>query len=77
MKKGNTLSINSVSPAIEKIEQLTKLQRIIITVGVFVALIGAFFYFAYLPKFEKIDALKKELATQKDNLATAKKMPRS
>jgi type IV pilus assembly protein PilO len=73
MKKGNKISIDSVSPLIEKIEQLSKIQRISITVSVFVVLLGAFVYFAYLPKFQEIDKLKKELTTQQNNLATAKK----
>jgi type IV pilus assembly protein PilO len=73
MKKGNSISIDSVSPLIEKIEQLSKVQRILITVGVFVILLGSFTYFFYLPKFQEIDKLKKELATQQNNLATAKK----
>lgn len=73
MKKGNKIPIDSVSPLIEKIEQLSKIQRISISVAMFVILLGAFIYFAYLPKFQEIDKFKKELATQQNNLATAKK----
>lgn len=73
MKKGNKISVDSVSPLIEKIEQLSKVQRILITVSVFVIYLGAFAYFAYLPKFQEIDNLTKELAKQESNLATAKK----
>ncbi len=74
MKKDkNKLSADSVSPIIEKIEHLSKLQRIIIIVAVFLALIGSFSFFSYLPKYKEIGLLKKELNQQQEKLKIAKK----
>jgi type IV pilus assembly protein PilO len=66
MKKLSLPSI-SMEPFFEKVEKISKIQRILIYVGAFVLLIGPFVYFSYLPKLKKIDQLTKEsesLATQ-------------
>jgi hypothetical protein len=47
----------------ESIENLSKVQRILISVGVFVLIIGAFVYLLYMPKFSDIDRLGKQLKT--------------
>jgi type IV pilus assembly protein PilO len=62
MKKGKAVSIEKVNPVFDKLEQLSKVQRIAIWVGLLILLIGAFVYFSYLPKFKTIDRLKTNLA---------------
>ena len=66
MKKLN-LSLKSLAPAIEKIEKLSRLQRILIYAGTVLILVGAFVYFSYMPKLKEIGTLKvkyKELDTK-------------
>ena len=75
MKKSK-VSADSLSPIFEKIEQLTKVQRILITVGVFVLLLGGFSYFSYWPKYQKIDELKKALVSEEKKLEVAKRNAR-
>ncbi len=57
----------------ESIERLSRVQRILISAGVFVLLIGAFVYFLYLPKFEKIENLEQDLSRLEKELQTAKR----
>jgi hypothetical protein len=52
MKKGKAVSIEKVNPVFDKLEQLSKVQRIAIWAGLLILLIGAFVYFSYLPKFK-------------------------
>jgi type IV pilus assembly protein PilO len=75
-----SLKLDSLNPFIEKIEQLSKAQRISIYVGTLVAIIGFFTYFSYLPKHKDLDKLKKqqvklekELRVAKDKAAQLKK----
>ena len=63
----------SIEPFLEKIESLSQVQRIIISVGSFVVIAGIFIYFLYLPKFEKISSLKKQLTDLEQKLSTAKR----
>jgi len=63
----------SIEPFLEKIESLSQIQRIIISVGSFVVIAGIFIYFLYLPKFEKISSLKKQLTDLEQKLSTAKR----
>ncbi len=63
----------SIEPFLEKIESLSQVQRIIISVGSFVVIAGIFIYFLYLPKFEKINSLKKQLTDLEQKLSTAKR----
>ena len=76
MKKGTPISAEKVSPLISQIEQLSKVQRIAIWVGVLVLLVGAFVYFAYLPKYKQIDKLKTNLSRIEKQLETAKRNAR-
>jgi type IV pilus assembly protein PilO len=70
----SSASTNSLSPLFEKVEQLTKLHRILICVGAFLLLAGGFFYFSYLPKMKQIDSLNGQKGTLEKKLAdTAKK----
>jgi flagellar biosynthesis/type III secretory pathway M-ring protein FliF/YscJ len=52
MKKGTAVSTEKVNPVFEKLEQLTKIQRIGIWAGVLVLIVAAFVYFSYLPEFQ-------------------------
>jgi len=47
---------------IDKIGKLSKLYRILISVGVILVFAGPLIYFSYLPKIKKIDQLSKEYA---------------
>ena len=72
MKKGTAVSIEKSNPILNKLEQLSKVQRIAIWAGVLILLIGAFVYFSYLPKFKKIDQLKANLTRIEKELEIAK-----
>jgi type IV pilus assembly protein PilO len=69
-----SLKLKSLSPAIEWIERRTKLQRILIYVSTIVILVGAFVYFAYLPKHKQIGMLDR---TYKDLSAKLQKAKRN
>jgi type IV pilus assembly protein PilO len=56
-----------------KIEKFSKLQRILIFIGIFAAIIAIFVYVLYKPKFEKIDKLKTQLESLEEKLVVAKK----
>ncbi len=72
MKKLN-LSLDSLGPVFEKIEKISKLQRILIYSGSFLLLIGSFVYLSYLPKFQKIGELTTDYENRVQQLATAKR----
>ena len=72
MKKSN-VSLEKIGPIIDKIEQLSKVQRIMIYVFSFLILIGSFVYFAYLPKYKEIGKLEKEYTKVSKKLTVAKK----
>lgn len=76
MKKSKTVAIEKTAPVFEKLEQLSKIQRVAIWVGVMVLLIGGFVYFSYAPKFKKIDRLKANLKKVENELKIAKKNAR-
>jgi type IV pilus assembly protein PilO len=76
MKKSKTVAIEKATPIFEKLEQLSKMQRIAIWAGVMVLLIGGFVYFSYVPKFTKIDRLKASLGKVEKELEIAKKNAR-
>ena len=63
----------SIEPFLEKIENLSRVQRILISSVLFIVVVGTFFYFLYWPKFEKIASLKTELTKLEKKLATAKR----
>jgi type IV pilus assembly protein PilO len=71
-KKKISLNIDSLNPFIEKIERLSKVQRICIYIGALAATIGLFTYFSYLPKFKELDRLNKEHVKLEDELRIAK-----
>ncbi|BBO77039.1 pilus assembly protein PilO [Desulfosarcina widdelii] len=76
MKKGTAVSTEKVNPVFEKLEQLTKIQRIGIWIGVLVLIVAAFVYFSYLPNFKQIDKLRNKLAKIEKQLEVAKKNAR-
>ena len=76
MKKGTAVSTEKVNPVFEKLEQLTKIQRIGIWAGVLVLIVAAFVYFSYLPNFKQIERLRNKLAKIEKELEVAKKNAR-
>jgi type IV pilus assembly protein PilO len=56
-----------------KIEKLSKIQRILVFVSVFVLIIVIFIFLLYKPKLADISKLKKELDTLDQKLTVAKK----
>lgn len=70
----------SIEPFFEKIEKLSRVQRVAISAALFGLLAGGFIYFLYWPKYEqinrlnvKLDKLEKKLATAKRNAKDLKK----
>ncbi len=76
MKKGKSVPIEKANPVFDKLEQLSKIQRIAIWAGMLILLIGAFIYFLYLPKLKTIDKLKTNLVKIEAELEVAKKNAR-
>lgn len=66
------IPLEALDPLFEKIGRLTKLHRLLICAGAFLLLLGAFFYFSYLPKMQQIDTLKTKKSTLEQQLRTAK-----
>ena len=63
----------SIEPFLEKVENLSKAQRILISAVFSIVILAVFIYFFYWPKFEKIASLKTQLTTIEAKLATAKR----
>ncbi len=63
----------SVEPFFEKIEKLTKVQRIAITAVIFGLITAGFIYLLYWPKFERINNLNSNLKKLQKKLETAKR----
>ncbi len=63
----------SIEPFFEKVEKLSKIQRIAISAVIFGLIAGAFVYFSYWPKFEKINKLKTDLEKIEKKLEIAKR----
>lgn len=72
MKKGDN-STSSLAPLLEKIEELSKPQRIAIYAGTLVVIAGLSFYLLLWPKIDKIGQLNRQLGKVQAELATAKK----
>jgi type IV pilus assembly protein PilO len=71
--KSPNISLKLLSPAIEWIEHRSKAQRILIYLATVVLLVGAFVYFAYLPKHKQIlslDKTHKELTAKLERAKT-------
>ncbi|BBO84307.1 type 4a pilus biogenesis protein PilO [Desulfosarcina ovata] len=76
MNKGKAVSTEKINPLFEKLEQLSKAQRIGIWVGILILVIVGFVYFSYLPMFKQIDKLNANLAKVEKELEVAKKNAR-
>ena len=63
----------SIEPFLAKVENLSKVQRILISSVFFILTVGIFIYFFYWPKFEKIASLKTDLTKLEQKLKTAKR----
>ena len=63
----------SIEHFLAKVENLSKVQRILISSVFFILIVGIFIYFFYWPKFEKIAALKTNLTKLEQKLKTAKR----
>jgi len=72
MKK-NTTPSSALAPVFEKIEELSKAQRLGIFTGILLALLAGFGYFSIYPKFSEIETLKGRLAQVQVELDKAKK----
>ena len=67
------ISFELLSPVFEKIEKISKAQRIMIYCGAITILIGAFVYFSCLPKHKTIDKLNQNYDKLEQQLAAAKR----
>ena len=57
----------------DKVERLSKVQRLLITLGIVVVVLAAAVWFLYKPKYEKINSLTSTLKTVEKQLVKAKK----
>jgi type IV pilus assembly protein PilO len=75
MKKTNAsaVSASTLAPLIKKVEQLTKLQRIIIYAATVVVVVGLAVWLLFLPAHQNIGKLEKQLASVQAELVKAKK----
>ncbi|CAB1064259.1 Type IV pilus biogenesis protein PilO [Olavius sp. associated proteobacterium Delta 1] len=63
----------SVEPFFEKVEKLSKVQRLAISAALFGLIAGGFIYFLYWPKLEQINRLNTDLEKLEKKLETAKR----
>ena len=68
--------ISAPSLPLEKIAALSRVQRILICVGVFLILGGSFTYLIYMPRHSKIQELKKNLDELETKVAKARSAAR-
>jgi type IV pilus assembly protein PilO len=67
------ISLDSIEPLIQKISALTKIQRILLSCLLVALFVGGFVYFLYLPNFEQISKIQKEIAEKEKSLKETKK----
>ena len=63
----------SLEPFFKKLEKLSKVQRILISISVFVVIAAVFIYFFFWPKFGQIRRLKTDLKKLEKKLEVAKR----
>ncbi len=68
-----TTSGSKLAPFFQKIEKLTKPQRLVIYAATMVLIIGLSVWLLFWPKHQRIDALGQQLAQVQQELAKAKK----
>jgi type IV pilus assembly protein PilO len=73
MKKNETRRTNPLSPLFERMEKLTKPQRIGIYAGTLVLILGLCGWLLFWPKYEQIESLGKQLEHVRTELAKAQK----
>ena len=76
MKKPNIDLRKTSEPLFEKIEKLSRVQRILICSAIFLVIIGAFVYFSYFPKIKTQQLLNKEIKQLEKRLIVAKRNAR-
>jgi type IV pilus assembly protein PilO len=69
----NTGTVKGVDSFFAKMEKLSKVQRILIFSGTFIAIVAIFVFLLYKPKLAQISNLKKQLKTLEQKLVVAKK----
>ncbi len=63
----------SIEPFFEKVEKLSRVQRVAISAAIFGLIAGGFIYFLYWPKLEQINRLNTQLEKLEKKLETAKR----
>ena len=71
-----SLTPEGSTPLLERVDNLSKLQKILICSGLLIVILAVFGYFFYWPKYEKIEKLEDEYAKLEKELATVKKKAR-
>jgi type IV pilus assembly protein PilO len=66
-----SISAQSIEPVFERLEKLTKLQRILIFIFSLLILVGCFVYFSYMPNYKKITELENEYDKLENDLRIA------
>jgi len=66
-----SISAKSLDPAFERLEKLTKIQRLLIFSLSLLILVGAFVYFSFLPNYKEIGELKAEYEKLENDLRIA------
>ncbi len=69
----NTTSNRKLAPYFEKMERLTKIQRIVIYAVTLLVIVGVSYWFFFRPKYDTIEQLDKRLVAIQAELAKAKK----
>ncbi len=67
------LSMDALEPFFDKIEKLSKIYRLLISVGIFLIFIAVAVFLFYMPKYKTIDTLDKQLTKLEAELQKAKK----
>jgi type IV pilus assembly protein PilO len=63
----------SIEPFFEKVEKLSRVQRVAISAAIFGLIAGGFIYFLYWPKLDQINRLNTQLEKLEKKLETAKR----
>lgn len=72
MKK-RAISLKSIEPLFEKMEKLSKAQRLLISISVLVLFIGAFVFLSFYPKHTEVAKLNKDYQKLEKGLKAAKR----